>query len=227
MPILSRFFLVTSHSGVVSTQIHIENAEERPGMGAAMLECANAHWTYHYRTGYIVTLRGTLSVTLVTQTFPAPVQQQGSPSQQNGNTPGAQQQQPIVLHRFDNLTFNAKSHDKSILVERIEGRRGEARGRPLSAVKTETGPSPRILNAVAGSSSSSSSSSMTAGAGPSTPAHQQHQHQLPHQQGLGQLDDLVGNANRVVPLEEAYIPCEPVNAFGIPQAAMRCLEVRF
>lgn len=28
-------------------------------------------------------------------------------------------------------------------------------------------------------------------------------------------------------IEKALIPAEPVNAFGIPQATMRCLEVRF
>lgn len=159
--------------------IHLEGPEERPGVGASMLECNNAHWTYHYRSGYIVTLRGNLSVTLVATPG-------ANSPQQNGAQP-----LPPAMYKFDSLTFNAKTHDKSIRVERIEGRRHEARDRP-PAVKNE--PSPMSMS------------------GSSPPQ---------------QLEDLGQDSNRVIPLEDALIPSEPVNAFGIPQAAMRCLEVRY
>ena len=66
MPILPRFFLVTSDSGVTSMSLNLENAKERlfqnpnsPYM--YVVECPNATWTYNYKCGYIVTLRGPLT----------------------------------------------------------------------------------------------------------------------------------------------------------------------
>ncbi|KAJ7727893.1 LIM-domain binding protein-domain-containing protein [Mycena metata] len=170
VPILPRFFLVTTQSGVKSMSFTLDGARERLSMpGHAIVECVTAVWTCRYNNGHIVTLRGPLTVHLV---ICSPGPQQAGAAQQNGG--GAP---PYVL-KFDDFEFDAHSHDKYIALEAIAGPR-----------KAEE--SAQTMNGAA------------AAAGD---------------------DDKKWEEPRLL-IENGSIPGEPVNAFGIPQATMRCLEL--
>lgn len=165
MPILPRFFLVTTQSGVKSMSLTLDGARERLyAPGHAIVECVTAVWTYRYNNGHIVTLRGPLTVHLVICS-PAPHTQA---QQANGNG-----SPPYVL-KFDDFEFDAHSHDKYIALEAIAGSRKTEE--PVSAVN-----------------------------------------------GVGDEDKKWDEPRLLI--ENGSIPGEPVNAFGIPQATMRCLEV--
>lgn len=177
MPILPRFFLVTSQSGVSSMSINLENPVERPIPGTPYsfrIETANAVWTFRYVNGYVVTLRGPLTANAVftpnTQPPPGPA----------GLIPTA----PFSL-KFDNLTFDSVKHEKMLKIEAIEGTRGEQIQR-TPRMKVEGGTN--MMNS-------------------------------PSQ------DEERGANDLFIVIDRATIPAEPVNAFGIPQATMRCLEV--
>ncbi|KDR74517.1 hypothetical protein GALMADRAFT_250519 [Galerina marginata CBS 339.88] len=173
VPILPRFFLVTTQSGVKSMTFALDGARERSyapgGQGHTVVECVSAIWTYKYTNGYTVTLRGPLTVhVIVTATVPP------------GNT-----QAPQYTLKFDDFQFDANIHDKYIALEAILG------PRTIESPKLRNTPTP-------------------------TPGSGQQQQQME--------EDKRWEEPRVR-IEHASIPGEPVNAFGIPQATMRCLEL--
>ncbi|KAJ7179618.1 LIM-domain binding protein-domain-containing protein [Mycena filopes] len=167
VPILPRFFLVTTQSGVKSMSFTLDGARERlSAPGHAIVECVTAVWTCRYNNGHIVTLRGPLTVNLVICS-PGPVQP--GASQQNGGG--------LVL-KFDDFEFDAHSHDKYIALEAIAGpRKAEESAQTLNGVGPAAGD-----------------------------------------------EDKKWEEPRLL-IENGSIPGEPVNAFGIPQATMRCLEL--
>ncbi|KAJ7265934.1 LIM-domain binding protein [Mycena haematopus] len=169
VPILPRFFLVTTQSGVKSMSLTLDGARERLFQpGHAIVECVSAIWTCRYSNGHIVTLRGPLTAHLIICATPP----QSVPT--NGGSP------PYVL-KFDDFEFDAHSHDKYISLEAISGsRRTEEAAPPANGT---------------GSAS-----------------------------GAGADEDKKWEEPRQI-IENGSIPGEPVNAFGIPQATMRCLEV--
>ncbi|KAJ6612158.1 LIM-domain binding protein-domain-containing protein [Mycena sp. CBHHK59/15] len=113
VPILPRFFLVTTQSGVKSMSLTLDGARERLfAPGHAIVECVTAVWTYRYNNGHIVTLRGPLTAHLVICS-PAP---HHPAAPQGSGTP------PYVL-KFDDFEFDAHSHDKYIALESIVGSR--------------------------------------------------------------------------------------------------------
>ncbi|KAI0034401.1 LIM-domain binding protein, partial [Vararia minispora EC-137] len=60
-PVIPRFFLVTSQSGVKSMTLSFDGARERVSSPLqADVHCVAAVWTYRYYNGYTVTLRGPL-----------------------------------------------------------------------------------------------------------------------------------------------------------------------
>ncbi|KAF7354861.1 hypothetical protein MSAN_01400600 [Mycena sanguinolenta] len=171
VPILPRFFLVTTQSGVKSMSLTLDGARERLYQpGHAIVECVSAVWTCRYSNGHIVTLRGPLTAHLIICTVPP----QSVPP--NGASP------PYVL-KFDDFEFDATSHDKYIALESISGAR-----------RTEEAPPPTPANGVGSGS------------------------------GAGADEDKKWEEPRQI-IDNASIPGEPVNAFGIPQATMRCLEL--
>ena len=223
MPILPRFFLVTSDSGVTSMSINIEGAKERTihpsvpiGSNVCVLDCQNAVWTYNYKCGYIVTLRGPLSFIVSLQPAVPPQQQQqlngiggiggGGVGGVGGGGGGLAPGQPAYSYKFENITFNSRMHDKAIRVEKIVGQRGEPIPRKSPKMKHEDGSTTTM--------SSSGSSSALNGAGTGTGA------------GAGSAGHDDDETCNVQIIERAEIPQEPINTFGIPQATMRCLEVR-
>jgi len=178
VPILPRFFLVTTQSGVKSMTLSLDGARERLfAAGHAVVECMAAVWTYKYSNGYTVTLRGPLIAHVV-------VCPQNPPA--NASMPQATPQLPYSL-KFENLQFDANWHDKYIALESIMGQR-----------VMESPRTPRIRNAPTPTVNGS----------------------IAQQRD----DDKKWDEPRVV-IDRASIPGEPVNAFGIPQATMRCLEV--
>ncbi|KAF5346933.1 hypothetical protein D9758_010123 [Tetrapyrgos nigripes] len=73
VPILPRFFLATTQSGVKSMTLTLDGARERLfAYGHAVVECVSAIWTYRYTNGYIVTLRGPLTVHVLLTASPPP-----------------------------------------------------------------------------------------------------------------------------------------------------------
>ncbi|THH32168.1 hypothetical protein EUX98_g2035 [Antrodiella citrinella] len=171
VPILPRFFLVTSQSGVKSMNLSLDGARERiVSHGHAVVECVHAVWTYRYTNGYTVTLRGPMTAHI----FVLP---------NHTSTGQAPHQHVSYTLKFDQLQFDANYHDKLIAMEAISGSR--------------TTESPRLK-------------------APSTPV----------MNGIRRPEDEDRRFEepRLV-IEKAVIPAEPVNAFGIPQATMRCLEL--
>ncbi|KAF7331686.1 hypothetical protein MKEN_00048400 [Mycena kentingensis (nom. inval.)] len=110
VPILPRFFLVTTQSGVKSMSFTLDGARERLyAPGHAIIECVTAAWTCRYNNGHVVTLRGPLTVHLVIC----------SPAPGSANTAGS----PPFMLKFDDFEFDAHSHDKYIALDAISGSR--------------------------------------------------------------------------------------------------------
>ncbi|TFK43111.1 LIM-domain binding protein-domain-containing protein [Crucibulum laeve] len=172
VPILPRFFLVTTQSGVKSMTLSLDGARERMyAQGHAVVECVTAVWTYKYNNGYTVTLRGPLTAHVVI------------------TTPSLNPSGAVPTLKFDDFQFDANLHDKYIALESIVGPRA------VEAPKT-----PRVRSAPTPT--------------PMGSAMEQQQRE----------EDKKWEEPRVI-IERGSIPGEPVNAFGIPQATMRCLEL--
>lgn len=108
--------------------------------------------------------------------------------------------------KIDHIQFDSNVYEKHVAVDVIGGNR-------LDPNKT-----PQVRNAP------TPSPTMNGVGGPPLPPQPPHPPQPPPTQ-VGQRDDGGWEEHRIT-YERAYIPTEPVNAFGIPQATMRCLEVR-
>lgn len=155
--------------------LSLDGARERlVAQHHAVVECVSAVWTYKYTNGYIVTLRGPLTVHafVVPLTTPSPTQPQ---------------QTPYAL-RFDQLQFDAHTHEKFISLDGIAGQRS-----------VESPKTPGVRSAPTPSPNGASANQRE--------------------------EDRQWDEPRIL-IDSASIPGEPVNAFGIPQATMRCLEVR-
>jgi hypothetical protein len=190
-PVLPRFFLVTSQSGVKSMTLSLDGARERVvAPNQAIVQCVSAMWTYRYHNGYTVTLRGPFTA-YVSVTHHAT--QNGAP---------AQSVPPTFTLKIDHIQFDSNLYEKHVAVDVIGGNRIDTNKTPQ--VRNAPTPSPTINGA----------------GGPPPP----HPPQPPPLQA-GQKDEERWEDHRIT-FERAYIPTEPVNAFGIPQATMRCLEVR-
>lgn len=186
MPILPRFFLVTTQSGVKSMSLSLDGARERiSGQGRSVIECVHAQWTYRYTNGYCVVLRGPLTVNMI---IDAPRDPSGPPNPRG---------QPAQVLKFEDFHFDANAQEKFIAVDNIGGIRHNTPmyQREIHPWLPAEGHSPSL--------------------GPITP---ERQAELDHAEAQRWEEALVK-------LEEAEIPGEPVNAFGIPQATMRCLEL--
>ncbi|KAF5357714.1 hypothetical protein D9758_007511 [Tetrapyrgos nigripes] len=171
VPILPRFFLATTQSGVKSMTLTLDGARERLfAYGHAVVECVSAIWTYRYNNGYIVTLRGPLTVHVLL-TAPPPPGPTGSTHTSAGS----------YLLKFEDFQFDALMHDKYIALDSIVGQRimESPRGLPFLG---DMMPQPMD-------------------------------------------DDEKKWEEPKVMIERGFFPGEPVNAFGIPQATMRCLEL--
>lgn len=183
VPILPRFFLVTTQSGVRSMTLSLDGARERlQTAGHAIVECVGAVWTYRYTNGYTVTLRGPLTAHVVA-TLKSP--------------PGNNKDADVIL-KFDELQFDANFHDKFIALESVLGSRS-IENFPVPAT-------PMMLTAPSPSS---------VGVGHTTLALSARQ----------QMEEERRWEEPRVLIDHASIPGEPINAFGIPQATMRCLEL--
>ncbi|CAA7259582.1 unnamed protein product [Cyclocybe aegerita] len=184
IPILPRFFLVTTQSGVKSMTLSLDGARERTfGQGHSVVECVAAVWTYKYTNGYTVTLRGPLTAHVIVAATQPP------PSSTSGPSTSSNTQQPAYTLKFEEFQFDANFHDKCIALDAIQG------NRTIEPPK-----------------------------GPMTPP-------SPLPPGASQADwDRRWEETRRweeprMTIEHASLPGEPVNAFGIPQATMRCLEL--
>jgi hypothetical protein len=111
--IMPRYFLVTSQAGVESMSLVLDGGRERyPEPDHCVVECLRAAWTFRYSNGYIVTLRGPLTVHVKVY----PVVSQSS-------APGAPQTGPQNQLLIDQIQFDGESHEKSISVDAILGAR--------------------------------------------------------------------------------------------------------
>lgn len=153
--------------------------------GHLVIECLDASWTYRYRNGYIVTLRGPLTAHIIATS-------RSPPGSNNGDS-------NAIMYRFDELQFDANFHDKYIALESILGARSKEN--PQTPMMM-TAPSPSVQASALGSGPSGQS-----------------------QTNQQQADDERKWEEPRVLIDHASLPGEPVNAFGIPQATMRCLEL--
>lgn len=201
MPILPRFFLVTAQSGVKGMLLQLDGVKERAYSNQyCQIEAPAAAWQYKYSSGYVVTLRGPLTAQVNIVPF-TPEQQQLAP-------PGS----PNYTLKIHWMHFEANTHERLLSVDGIVGtRREEGAGPQTPRLATRI---PPLLQ----------------------PNQQQHQPAQPHQpngivkvEEQEQQEQLRRSEKRVeesrVYISQCTIPAEPVNAFGIPQATMRCLEV--
>ncbi|KAF5390449.1 hypothetical protein D9757_005297 [Collybiopsis confluens] len=208
VPILPRFLLVTTQSGVKSMTLTLDGARERLyAYGHAIVECVTAVWTYKYNNGYTVALRGPLTVHVVVTAGPP-------------HAPGSIAQPPNMLLKFEDFQFDASYHDKYIALESIMGPRS------IESPKT-----PRVRNvppgapaAAAGAISAAAGGSMSSPAMNGTAASGGGGGGTDESNSGDQEDERKWEEPRVM-IEKGFIPGEPVNAFGIPQATMRCLEL--
>jgi len=192
-PVLPRFFLVTSQSGVKSMTLSLDGARERVvGPNHAVVQCVSAMWTYRYHNGYIVTLRGPFAA----HVFVIPN------TTQNGATAQSATHSPFAL-KIDHIQFDSNLYEKHVAVDVIGGNRLDANKTPQ--VRNAPTPSP-TMNGVG-----------------VPPAPLPQPPQPPPAQAVPR-DDERWEEPRIT-YDRAFIPAEPVNAFGIPQATMRCLEL--
>ena len=210
MPILTHFFLLMAESGVQSMAFSLEGAREQHIPAAPnyiVVDVHSASWTYTYANGYVVTLRGPLTAVLALQ-YPtasgAPQQQQQQP--QPGQQPTLQQGWQL---KIENMTFDARQVVKLLNVGAIQGRRGES----AVARRVESAGSPRPVSR-SGTGTSVGMRALGSSSNESTPGRDEDS-----EKGAGEFVSMVN-------VEDAYIPVEPVNSYGIPQVGMRCLEVR-
>jgi hypothetical protein len=181
VPILPRFFLVTTQSGVKSMTLTLDGARERIySHGHSVVECVTAVWTYKYQNGYTVTLRGPLTAHVVIT------------SPHAAGSSAASSHQGYVL-KFEDFQFDANYHDKYISMDAI------TMGPKTGMSESPKTPRSRNTPAPGGSNGIQSQSA--------------------------EDEDKKFEEPRII-IERGSIPGEPVNAFGIPQATMRCLEVR-
>ncbi|KAF8345625.1 LIM-domain binding protein-domain-containing protein [Amanita rubescens] len=170
VPILPRFFQVTTQSGVKSMTMSLDGARELSstrGPNHCFIECLSAIWTYHYNNGYTVTLKGPMTAHVVVSQ---------SASATTDITASFQSGQRHL--KFESLEFEVGQHDKFISVDTLMNLRSSnstivqpINGMQLQQDEGSKWEEPRIL------------------------------------------------------VERSLIPEEPINAFGIPQATMRCLEL--
>jgi hypothetical protein len=185
-PVIPRFFLVTSQSGVKSMSISFDGARESNiSPMQAEVHCDRAVWTYRYYNGYTITLRGELRAQLA---MPAPA----SGSSVHG---AALFQGP----KIEAIHFTSSSFERLIALDVIS-----CKGTPVlssvfpeQAIKQGT---PHMRN-------------------PQTP--QMNGVQVKEEESSPAPASEVEMRTFY---EHASIPVDPVNAFGIPQMTMRCLE---
>ncbi|KZT12683.1 uncharacterized protein LAESUDRAFT_709889 [Laetiporus sulphureus 93-53] len=166
-PILPRFFLVTTHSGVKSMSLVLDNAREMAQYSNVIqytVELTDAYWIFRYVNGYTVIMRGPLTAHLTSN----PV---------NPNQPITMSSGPVP--KIDSLSFDALSFEKLINVDTLLEPRVDA--------------SPGVTSINLGGTLSGR-----------------------HDDVDRRYDERGGRA---------ILPAEPINAFGIPQATMRCLEL--
>jgi len=165
--------------------LSLDSARERLYQtGHTVIECFGASWTYRYRNGYTVTLRGPLTAHVIATSKTPP-----------GNNTGNNSD---FMYKFDEFQFDANFHDKFIALESILG---------VRSIENLPPPTPMMVSAP--------SPSAQAAAGPASQ----------NQSNQQQADDERKWEEPRVFIDRASLPGEPVNAFGIPQATMRCLEL--
>lgn len=104
--------------------------------------------------------------------------------------------QPPYTLKFETMSFDSNSHDRLITLESIQGTRGVENVQKTPSTTTQGSPDN------ASSSGASANNVKTEDAA-----------------------DRLLEADPRVMIDHALLPPEPINAFGIPQASMRCLEV--
>ncbi|KAK1235137.1 hypothetical protein PQX77_001639 [Marasmius sp. AFHP31] len=106
VPALPRFFLGTTQSGVQSMSLTLDGARERLlDYRYTIVECINAVWTYNFRNGYSVFLKGSMTVHVVISA----ALHTADKRYLGGN-----------YHlKFDRFEFEAQTHDKYVALEKM------------------------------------------------------------------------------------------------------------
>lgn len=121
----------------------------------------------------------------------------------DGTVPGSAP--PTLMLKFDHIQFDSHVYEKHVAVDIIDGNR-----RDTNKINT-----PQIPNV-------STSTSTRSGAGVQPPLHSL---QLQPLRVCQRNEERWELKEPRITYERAFIPADPVNAFGVPQAVLRCLEV--
>ena len=164
------------------------------------MECNTAAFNYTFENGYVVTLNGPLRAHL-----------QLEPNLQSGD-PNIQPPPPSHTLKFNHMEFSSRQITKYISLDAIKS--GPTNDMGIMDHSTPLGNGMNgVINGISGGMSNGINSATQ------TPLQQ---HAVPPGQQLSPMSG--GGSGRTI-LERVSIPLEPVNAFGIPQATMRTLEV--
>jgi hypothetical protein len=158
--IFAQYLQSLAIAGVKSMSLAFEQVHEQPLHMSRMSIEGHASWAHRYKSGFVVTLRGLLSVILLLQ-----------PSGQPGQPP---------TWTIDSFTFESKGADRSIPKEAVTSADDMAPAFPPAKDDPALSPDLRVN---------------------------------PLEPGRLQLANV-------------FVPRDPCGAFGVPQAAFRCLEVR-
>lgn len=166
-----------------------------------IIDSEMAFWTFYYENGYVVTLKGPFSAH--GQLKPNPRYSPQPPAVLHGQPQSPPEHSHVLT--FDGISFTAISHEKYVMVDKILGNRAnpDSTNSLHQRVRHPATPNATPILTPAGTGDVTVKEEERAGT------------------GFGP-----GSAEQGIVIERAVIPPEPVNAFGIPQATMRCFEVR-
>ncbi|KAL0062631.1 hypothetical protein AAF712_010468 [Marasmius tenuissimus] len=114
VPVLPRYFLTMTQSGVKSMSLTLDGAREQMfEYGHSVVECAKAVWTYHFDDGYTVLLRGPMTVHVIITT-PLSTSSAGGHHPHHSLRLGGKSRYHL---KFENFEFEAKSHETFVALQ--------------------------------------------------------------------------------------------------------------
>ncbi|KAK1235143.1 hypothetical protein PQX77_001645 [Marasmius sp. AFHP31] len=114
VPVLPRYFLTMTQSGVRSMSLTLDGARERLfDYGHAVVECARAVWTYHFDNGYTVLLKGPMTVHVVITT-PLPTSSTSGHHSHHWLRLGGKSRFHL---KFENFEFEARTHEMLVALK--------------------------------------------------------------------------------------------------------------
>ncbi|KAG8950947.1 hypothetical protein FRC04_007011 [Tulasnella sp. 424] len=221
-PTLPRFFFSSFCSGVTSIHLTLNAVREScPAPGEGIVDCTNASFTYTFDSGYVVVLSGPLRAHIYLVPDMASQSTDGPSPQPH---PRQGQAGPSHSLKFNYIEFTSKKVSKTIDPNAVKGPRILVPSPPSSEVWIEAENPMGVMNGMVGGGTpvnNLANGHESTGSGASSP---------PTLVGGSRTASsakttIGGPGERGWLIERAFLPAEPVNAFGIPESTMRILEL--